>query len=62
MTPEVLNLSFANEVELEYKLKQIGIDRKEIELTLRTIECKKIDYQLFHGENIGYELFNHWDD
>ncbi|MDJ1472083.1 hypothetical protein [Xanthocytophaga flava] len=62
LAPEVLNLSFANEAELEYKLKQIGVERKEIELTLRTIECKKNDYQLFHGETIGYELFNHWDD
>ncbi|MDJ1503319.1 hypothetical protein [Xanthocytophaga agilis] len=62
LTPEVLNLSFASEAELEYKLKQIGVERKEIELTLSTIRCNQFDYRLFHGENIGYELFNHWDD
>lgn len=62
LTPEVLNLSFAGEAELEYKLKQIEIERKEIELTLSTIRCKQSDYRLFYGENIGYELFNHWDD
>jgi hypothetical protein len=62
LTPEILDLSFSSETELEDKLNQIGVKRSEIELTLEVIDSSLFDYKLFHGENIGFELFNFWDD
>jgi hypothetical protein len=62
LTPEVLNLSFSSETELEDKLNQIGVERSEIELTLQLINVKLFNYSLFHGETIGFELYNYLDD
>jgi hypothetical protein len=62
LTPELLNLSFSSEAELDDKLNGIGVERSEIELTLKVMDCKLFNYKVSHGENIGFELFNFWDD
>lgn len=62
LSPEVLNLSFSNKQELDEKLKLISIDKKEIELTLETINAKQLNYGLWYGKNLAFELFNFLDD
>jgi hypothetical protein len=62
LTPQILDLSFSSEAELDDKLNQIGVERSTIELTLKLINTKLFNYKLFHGENIGFELYNYLDD
>lgn len=60
--PKVLLLEFNGESDFNEKLKDIGFSETDIALIFETLRPDLFNFKLFHGRNIGLDLFNSEDD
>ncbi len=62
LSPEILKLRYNGKEDFENKLKTLNIDESNIACTIKVIDPKFNKFKLPYNINIGYELFNSFDD
>ncbi|MGZ5244240.1 MAG: hypothetical protein ACXWDO_09915 [Bacteroidia bacterium] len=62
LKPDFLTMKFYNKAEFDQKIIEREVRISEVAIALKILNLDLFNYQLFHGVNIGYELFNAFDD
>lgn len=62
LSPDVLLLEFNGKTDFEKKLKLLGVNESDIAPTISVIRPDLFNYKLFHGRNVGLDLFNSEED
>lgn len=62
LSPELLNLRYNGKEDFKYKLKTLNIHESNIACAIKVIDPEFNKFKLPYNINIGYELFNSFDD
>ncbi len=62
LRPEVLLLEFNGKTDFTEKFKTLSLIEPDISLLIQSLRPDLFNYKLFHGYNIGLDLFNSEDD
>jgi hypothetical protein len=61
-TTKFLNARFDNEAQFNETLNELKLKIEDIDLIMNSLKLGLFNYKLFQGGNVGFNLFNCFDD